>query len=89
MNTKMDGREVTQFMHTAADGNPYRLEVGSWIPDNYGAAPIMIKSIHLSATYHGDRDEFWVVAVCEDGSEVRYNPKALDYFHLAPEGKQV
>lgn len=35
-------------------------------------------SLHLSATYHGDRDEFWIVA-SRDGREVaRHNPRHIE-----------
>jgi mannose-6-phosphate isomerase-like protein (cupin superfamily) len=34
--------------------------------------------IYLSATYHGDRDEFWIIKEV-DGKEVaRFNPRFVD-----------
>lgn len=38
---------------------------------------------HLSATYHGDRDEFWVVGM-KDGNEVeRHNAKHIASIYWA------
>lgn len=59
MNTSMNGKEIARFEYTAADGNPYEKYVGMR----------GITKIHLSATYHGDRDEFWVV-VEKDAQEI-------------------
>ena len=37
--------------------------------------------LHMSATYHGDRDEFWIVQSDKNGNEVaRLNPKYVESF---------
>ncbi|MCP5014288.1 MAG: hypothetical protein GY938_03285 [Ketobacter sp.] len=37
--------------------------------------------LHMSATYHGDRDEFWIVQTDNKGREhVRYNPRCVESF---------
>ena len=37
------------------------------------------RGLHMSATYHGDRDEFWIVESDEKGNEIRrHNPKYAD-----------
>ncbi len=39
--------------------------------------------LHLSATYHGDHDEFWIVQT-KDGEEVsRHNPKFAETIRWA------
>ena len=37
--------------------------------------------LHMDATYHGDRDEFWIVQTDKSGNEVaRYNLKYVESF---------
>ena len=33
---------------------------------------------YLSATYHGDHDEFWVVQTKDDKEIARYNPRYIE-----------
>ena len=61
MTTKMNGKPIEQFW--LCDGKPGLL--GNEL------------SAHLSATYHGDRDEFWVV-VTKDWEELeRHNARHI------------
>ncbi len=82
MNISMNGRKITSFRCYDDNGNPHDSRVGSRAithRDNI----VGITDIYLSATHHGDHDEFWIVVKCADGSEIRYNPNRVDYFHLA------
>lgn len=61
MNTDMNGREAKQLWFNGANGDE------RVVPPTNG-------KLVMSATYHGDRDEFWIAAVAEDGKELgRHN----------------
>lgn len=65
MKTDMNGKEAKQLW-LPTDGCPERV-----IPPTGG-------KLVLSATYHGDRDEFWIVAFDKDGKELgRHNCKHI------------
>ncbi len=60
MNVKMNGQKIKRIWFNGANG------------DNSVTADD-IHTLTLSATYHGDRDEFWVIQE-EEGAEVcRHN----------------
>lgn len=70
MNTSMHGKSIDYIdlnpMWTQS-GNPERIKAGNGI------------TLTLSALYHGDRDEFWIV-VSEGGKELaRYNPRGVQH----------
>jgi len=68
MNTKMHGRAISSI----------KLASGPFIHINDGS----LRTLQLSATYHGDRDEFWVLHLESDGAEsARYNARCLESIH--------
>jgi hypothetical protein len=70
MNTKMHGKLIDYIELNPAwtsHGNPE--SVGKYEP----------AVLHLSATHHGDHDQFWIVE-SKDGKEVaRYNPRGVQH----------
>lgn len=75
MNTDMHGKAIAAIhfsgYHTQ-HGNPEELVAKG------------NKTLHLSATYHGDHDQFWVIE-SDDGTEIaRHNPKAIDRIIWSP-----
>jgi hypothetical protein len=70
MNTKMHGKLIDYIELNPAwtqTGNPERVVAREGL------------TLHLSATYHGDHDEFWIV-LSMGGTEVaRYNPKGVQH----------
>ena len=78
MNTKMHGRKI-KFIELdpgwTQHGNPE--SVGLYEPVN----------LHLSATHHGDHDQFWIVA-SKGGKEIqRYNPRGVQRIVWLPESE--
>jgi hypothetical protein len=68
MNVGMHGRKI-KFISWPDSGE----ETGRCLPagEQYG-------DLTLSATYHGDRDEFWIVQT-KDGREIgRHNAKYIE-----------
>lgn len=67
MNTKMNGKEIAYFsIPTDAIG------------DSEGFRPITGQKFVLSATFHGDHDEFWILILDTDGKELeRHNCKFI------------
>lgn len=67
MNGKMHGKLIAHIdLHCDCNGNPNCI-----ITPRDGV-------LSLSATYHGDHEQFWVVQT-KDGKEVaRYQARALD-----------
>lgn len=69
MNTKMHGKLIDYIelnpMWTQS-GNPERITSGDG-------------QLFLSATYHGDHDEFWIVLVKNDKELSRYNPRGVQH----------
>ena len=64
MNREMNGKEIIGFQFTDSNGN-----------DVFKKEMLGITKIFLSATYHGDHNEFWIV-VEKDGKETeRHNCK--------------
>lgn len=62
MNIAMHGKRVIQAL--SGVGCPLNIPPDGWA--------------ELSATYHGDRDEFWVLVKNREGIEVeRYNARLL------------
>lgn len=81
MNTNDNGREVLSMAVMDSRGNDHLLRVGYGDMDNTGLPEI--SSMKMSATYHGDHDEFWIVVMRGD-VEQRYNCKQVRHFALAP-----
>jgi hypothetical protein len=80
MNTKMHGKRIqtVQFpAHNCQEGqDPY-------LHSNADSR------LELSATYHGDHDEFWIVEI-RDGKEVaRFNPRFVEMIVWLPESENV
>ena len=69
MNTKiMDGKLIAS-VHWAKDDGDERIVASDEI------------GLHMSATYHGDRDEFWIVQSDAKGNEVaRHNTRYVESF---------
>lgn len=64
MNTEMNGKQVKRIWWKGANGDESMATEGQ-------------RTLMLAATYHGDRDEFWVVQY-EDAVEVaRHNCKYI------------
>lgn len=78
MDTRMHGRRIKYIEldpHWTQHGNPE--SVGLYEPVD----------LHLSATYHGDHDQFWVVA-SKDGKEVaRYSARSIQHIVWLPESE--
>jgi len=70
VNTKMNGKLIDYIelnpMWTQS-GNPERISSGN------GCA------LTLSATHHGDHDQFWIVLVKEGVEVARYNPRGVEH----------
>lgn len=63
MNTSMHGKEIRQIQ--MREGQEFRQETD-------------VQKLKLSATHHGDHDQFWVIVEIR-GSEVeRFNARYLD-----------
>lgn len=75
MNTKMHGKSIDYIelnpMWTQS-GNPERIYASDGV------------TLTLSATHHGDHDQFWVVM--RNGKEeiARYNPRGLEHIRWSP-----
>ena len=68
MNISMDGKQIKSVCWTDTES-----EQGRCLPSGLNGC-----RLYLSATYHGDRDEFWVVAE-KDGHEIaRHNIKYIE-----------
>lgn len=70
MNTIMHGRPVRKIYFP-----PYGIDEGGVVESN------AIQGLYLSATHHGDHDEFWVVAYDKQNQDreiARYNVKYLE-----------
>lgn len=78
MNTTMNGRRIKYIELDPAwtdHGNPE--SVGKYEP----------ASLHLSATHHGDHDQFWVVR-SEGGKETaRYALRGIQFIAWSPESE--
>lgn len=69
MNTKMHGKKIERIIFSPESSYQIMtLESGSG------------HQLSLSATYHGDHDQFWVVETLEpEGKEIaRYNPRLIE-----------
>lgn len=73
MNTTMHGRKIQLIRFPAA------------APSYTGQDPVIrindgsLRTLQLSATYNGDRDEFWVLHLESDGTEsARYNVRHIE-----------
>lgn len=67
MNTSMNGKPINMFEITdmTISGNPERHSSGRG------------RSLALSATFHGDHDEFWIVETLNGMETRRWNTKAV------------
>ncbi len=80
MDTGMNGKKIRAFRIHDHEGNPRDILTGE--RDVFSTKPgDIVTHIYLSATYHGDRDEFWIVEVL-GGRERRHNLKSVDYFEF-------
>lgn len=80
MDTKMHGRRI-KFIEL----DPHWTEAGN--PESVGKYDQL--DLRLSATHHGDHDQFWVVA-SEGGKEVsRYNVRGIQRIVWSPESEEV
>jgi hypothetical protein len=76
MNTKMHGKSIDYI-----ELNPMWTQHGH--PERVTSANGIMLS--LSATHHGDHDQFWIVA-SEGGKEVaRYNPSGVEHIRWSPD----
>ena len=82
MNTTMHGRKIQLIRFHAAH------------PSYTGEDPVIrindgsLRTLELSATYHGDRDEFWVLHLESDGKETaRYNVRHIETIVWLPESE--
>ena len=78
MDTKMNGKRIRYIQLDPSwteHGNPE--SVGLYDP----------VELHLSATHHGDHDQFWVVA-SKNGKEVsRYSTRGIQHIVWLPESE--
>lgn len=73
MNVEMHGKKIAAVLWPDTE-----TEKGRCLMVGYGC-----DDMHLSATYHGDRDEFWIVQT-KDGAEVaRHNPRYVETIEWA------
>ncbi len=75
MNTSMDGKKVAKLEAIQADGNPYEFRPGV---AHHQLGGRTIETLELSATFHGDHDQFWVVASDHQGEIARWNCRSSD-----------
>lgn len=67
MNTSMDGKQIKEIFW-----NDNECTVGG------GLSRTAFQTLELSASHHGDHDQFWVVVRNKDGVEIeRYNVNFL------------
>ncbi len=68
MNVGMNGKKIKTIFWPDTESEQWRhMTVGE-----------DCEGMHLSATHHGDRDEFWII-VTKDGKEFRrYNPRYVE-----------
>lgn len=76
MNVSMHGKPIAVIHFSGGvggySGNPERIRSDG------------VQQLHLSATYHGDHDEFWVVRSI-DGKELdRYACRHVDHIEWQP-----
>jgi len=75
MNSKMHGKSIDYI-----DLNPMWTQSGN--PERVSANAN--RKIEMSATYHGDHEQFWIL-VFENGQEVeRYNPHGVQHIRWSP-----
>ena len=68
MNTEMDGKKIAAVFWPDTE-----TEKGRSLMNGHGC-----DDIHLSAAYHGDHDEFWIVQM-KGGIEItRHNPRYVE-----------
>lgn len=77
MNVEMHGKAIADIHFIEEySGNP-----GMWFTGRDHAG--VEHTVSLSATFHGDRDEFWVV-LCKEGVEIaRRNCKSIAQINWA------
>ncbi|MGD8567350.1 MAG: hypothetical protein PVJ39_04645 [Gammaproteobacteria bacterium] len=65
-----------------------KIECVSWPQNAYGEGRSLpshaVDELYFSAAYHGDRYEFWIVAV-QDGQKTLHNPKYVESIVFAKE----
>lgn len=77
MNVSMNGKPIAAIYFSAGvggySGNPERIRT------------IGDQQLSLSATYHGDHDEFWVVRSVNGKETDRYRCSHVDHIEWAPD----
>ena len=64
MKKEMDGKQVKEIWWLSANGDESLIAQGQ-------------RTLYLSATYHGDRDEFWVIQYDDMIEVARHNCKYI------------
>lgn len=79
MNTEMNGKAIDYI-----DLDPVWTQGGS--PERIVACDGC--TLHLSATFHGDHEQYWII-LSEKGQEVaRYSPRGVQHIRWSqPQGK--
>lgn len=72
MNTSMNGRKIRDFYFVTGE----KSGESKWCMSVPG------EQWELSATFHGDRDEFWLICRNAEGAEIaRYNARYAAQIH--------
>lgn len=79
MNTSMHGRAIASVQFVGGVGNEY----GN--PETVRADGR--RTLHLSATYHGDHDEFWVVESLDGKEHRRFLARHCDVITWMPDSE--
>jgi len=94
MNKEMHARKIKLFKTWDARGNEAIIQLGSRnvFSDDYPPKEF-VTDIYLSATYHGDRDEFWIVEIIGSkdtfkNRERRHNLKHVAMFEFEEKEKK-
>ena len=69
MNTELNGRPIATVWWPRDNSGPAR---------HMNADPKQGHEIILSATYHGDHDEFWIVEKVNGVETQRHNPRYVE-----------
>jgi len=78
MNVNMHGKSINYIDLNPVwtqSGNPERIEAGNGI------------TLSLSATYHGDHDEFWVVELKGDREVRRFSTRGIQHIRWSAQGE--
>jgi len=71
MNVSMNGKLIAEIHFSSGvggySGNPERIRSDG------------VQQLYLSATYHGDHDEFWIVRAIDGVEQARYASRHVDH----------